>query len=157
MEDLKAIIPFLGRTEDLGAWNGGHGIDWESFQCIMGQVEQAAYWFNVLMPTFVEVNGMVLRRNLSSAHSVESNANYAPLQASQVEYLINHFHISDLFSNDPHQNEYDPAVYDYIAHMIAKGWRCQLHSLFPEKEFDVGIGEDGGELAVYAVTVRDST
>ena len=62
MDDLVAIIPFLGRTEDFLAWNGLPEMDWETYQRTHGQVEQAVYWFHVIAPEFVESRGMVLRQ-----------------------------------------------------------------------------------------------
>jgi len=155
MENMEAIVPLLGKSEDFREWNAATGMDWETYQRITGRVEEAIYWSSVFVPEFVELNGMVLRRRQYPMVSTEDSPFLPAPTKTQSEYLVNHLHIRELFFNDPLQKEYDDKVYSYIANYIVGSWRRILRELFPEKEFEVELNDNHGDIEVYFVTKRD--
>ncbi len=107
---------------------------------------------DILWPEFVEVEQYILRRQAipTDWERFKREASAANWSDREVEYVINHTHISDLFLNDPDIDEVDTLVLDEIAKVVAELWRCRLKNLFPLKEFSVGVEEGEVDPEVFA-------
>jgi hypothetical protein len=84
-------------------------------------------------------------------------AQEAKWSPSDIEYMINHLHVSDLFLNDPDRDEIDSTVFVFLARSISDLWRCRLESLYPKKNFVIGVAniETDPEVYVYLQRVND--
>ena len=67
----------------------------------------------------------------------------------QVEQVVNHQHILDLFPNSEFQPGEQAIL--FIASQLKEMWSCKLARDFPTRQFDVNL-MDEGELADYQIT-----
>lgn len=141
--DWDALIP------ELKQWNGGAGIDPESWVGCEGNFKLASAYSLIFWPEFVERDGMVFRANVD-ARSVDSFIR-CEKDPSAVEALANHLHILDL-----HHVGCPDASVDRIVHLgrtLKEIYELKLAARFPSKSFEVEFYEpDDGDLQAYQLT-----
>jgi hypothetical protein len=123
-----------------------------TYRAFFAQFDQLIFFLDILWPNFIEIEGVILREGHIPDNLQEVILRFAsegkPL--ASVEYLYNHIHIADICLNDPdRRNIQQPTVIE-IAKVIEDMWKQRLKSLFPDKEFVVGIGNEDAEVEVYA-------
>ncbi len=101
----------------------------------------------IIWPGFEEKNNMILR---VSNRNTYNNLEGTDLSKNQVEYLVNHIHVPDLFLND--SNEVTPEILKGIASIIVDIWGLQLAKTFPNRRFSIGMNDDGIGPTVYVVS-----
>jgi hypothetical protein len=137
---------------------------WETFQGTLVRLDTMIFFLKYLWPTFVEIDGLVLRESYiewtpETWSRQYEYGNYGNLAPEQIEFLVNHLHLVDLFRNAPVHPDVDETVWRYFAESIADMWRSRLAFLFPDKRFDV-VAWDGGNIGdwqVSAITIRDES
>ncbi len=77
------------------------------------------------------------------------------LTLEQVQRVINHTHLHDLFFNDPHRDSVDPAVVDYIGTALAACWQAGIASRLPGRPISVLYepGPDGDGMDMPSITL----
>ncbi len=81
--------------EELATWNGGHGIDLESWVGCEGRFALAVGYASVFWPGFVEFEGYILRSNFSEAALRGFEAQENSTRRS-VEWVMNHVHLDSI-------------------------------------------------------------
>ena len=142
---------FLLMTPRFSEWNSKSPLDWKSYQNAIGRFDSFLCSINILQPFFIEYQGMIL--NTFNIDDLQKSVDKLRKVYSdpQIEYLINHIHIGDLFLNDPDSDTIPIEVYDYIADSIVTMWRLQLTKLFPHKHFVIDIKNRGIDPEVYVI------
>ncbi|ALA20339.1 MULTISPECIES: hypothetical protein [unclassified Chelatococcus] len=102
----------------------------------------------LLFPRFVEFNGGVfLEMKFKEASFFEWMAKLKRLP--DVERILNHVHIHDLFSNSTDAPE---ESYMAVAELLAATWRQALGTCFPDQSFvvEVSADPDGDPVVTFA-------
>lgn len=129
------------------------------YRSFYAQFDQMIYFLDIFWPNFFEVNGVILREgNIpDNLQEVIKSMTSEGRPLASVEYLYNHLHVTDVCFNDPDYDAIEQSTLIEIAKTIEEMWRCRLKSLFPEKDFIVGIGNEDAEVEVYAYVNPDSS
>lgn len=90
----------------------------------------------LLWPSTVVVSGCVLL----TEHYTESNFNdwWQELAGDrrQIESVINHVHLWDIFPSDEQETE---GALERLSEIMAETWRCALANRYPDRRFDVVV------------------
>jgi hypothetical protein len=132
------------------------GSDVQGYQAYLARVDTLLGMLDVVWPDFIEQDGLVLRRSATPQdwEVFKAEAAAAHWSETDMEYVINHLHIPDLFLNDPDRDTTDEAVYVFLADTIADMWQCRLQRLYPEKSFAVGVANRETDPEVFAHLIR---
>jgi hypothetical protein len=100
---------------------------------VLKKFELAAAFVKLYWPDFNEVDGSIF---LAEQYS---EANYRAwrergVARDQVESVINHCHVYDLFLNAD-RDQVDPVVFETIGKTLQKTWACALSDAFPNRTF----------------------
>ncbi|MFT0211502.1 hypothetical protein VQ643_02665 [Pseudomonas sp. F1_0610] len=141
--DNKLLVPEIAQWQALNGpefsiadWLGG-----------VGSMSLAIAYAELFCPTFIEHEGCVLHQqqlnieNFNSWKTASSVTYY-----SQIEAVINHVHILDLFPRDDIQEN---ITYLQIAHLgkaLQRCYQAHLQLAFPDREFDVFFNGDEPDL-----------
>lgn len=87
-------IPISMKTE-LAAWNGGQGIDLQSWTGCEGRFSLAVGYGSIFWPEFVEFDGYILQEGFSEA-SLRGFERREGTTRKAVECVMNHLHIADI-------------------------------------------------------------
>lgn len=154
------MLQYLKLTPAFQRWNEklpvSHLDDWEGYQAYTARVDQALCLIDWLWPEFVEVEGLVLRKKAMPKDWNEyvRQAREDNWTSHNIEYIVNHLHVSDIFWNDPDRQNISGEVYVFLAEVIADMWRCRLTELFPHKKFSVGVDFEQVGPEVHAYTIE---
>jgi hypothetical protein len=99
-----------------------------------GTYELAAAFSRLFWPEFVEVEGCVLLAEKYDAQNFVQWQHQLAGDRHQLEAVINHLHVYDLFPNDP-GDHLDQAVLEDISQTLLRCWQAALHEAFPGKRF----------------------
>ena len=149
------MLEYLRLTPAFHHWNDNVPVsqqdDWKSYASWKARVDQ--------LLCFIEKEGLILRKSAvrddQKWRALLCSARAENWSASNIEYVVNHIHIADLFPNDPDADQIDDKVFFFLANTIADMWRGRLEALFPEKQFVVGVSSDEFDPEVYAHMKRD--
>jgi hypothetical protein len=124
-----------------------------SYTAYLARVDQMLCYIALLYPTFVLQDDLVLRADQipDDWETFVRQAQEARWSHQDIEYIVNHLHITDLFLNDPDRDAIPLTVYNILADVIADLWRKRLHDTFPQRHFDVGVTNRDTSPEVYAV------
>jgi hypothetical protein len=130
--------------------------DVASYTAYVARVDHMLCYINILYPTFVRRGDLVLRSEgiPDDWSDFMRQAQEAQWSGSDIEYVINHVHITDLFLNDPDRDAIQIEVYGFLADMIADLWQKRLQDTFPDRQFDVSVTNRDISPKVYAVQKR---
>lgn len=94
-ESTSELIP------ELGQWNDGKGIEVSEWISAVGNYSHAIGYLCVFWPEFCEVDGYVFCRPVDK-HELSEWEVFTGRNRQEIEKVVNHMHISDLFPNsDP--------------------------------------------------------
>lgn len=143
-------IPASMRAE-LGAWNGGGGIDLESWIGCEGRFALAIGYAAVFWPTFVEMDGYVVRSSVSK-NSLESWASQPGATRQSVEAMVNHKHLADLQHVGCADCSSDKLA--VLGRVLKEIYEVKLSRDFPDRAFCVTLHEpeDPENLQAYELT-----
>jgi hypothetical protein len=159
--DFQMIFEYLKLIPAFQRWKNGvpndQKDDWQSYWAYIGRIDTAICLLDILWPEFVQKEGLFLRRSAlpydwEQFIQQAQRANWSP---SEIEYVINHVHITDLFLNDPDRDQIDPRVFRFLAEEIASMWKCKLNLLFPTEQFIVEAKTEQDESEVYVCKQRE--
>jgi hypothetical protein len=153
------MLDLLEFTPAFQQWNATSGTadqeSWGNYQAYIMRVDLALCMIDVLWPDFIVRENLILREaNIPQDwEKFVSEARSANWTSSDIEYVVNHIHVSDLFLNDPDRDRVDLKVYQYIANVIAEMWKCRLHILYPDRQFSVTVNdyEIAPEVSAYSL------
>jgi hypothetical protein len=143
--DFNQLIP------ELNDWNNGKGIDVESWIGCIGDFEKAIGYSVIFWPSFVEIEGCVVRGG-ASRESVLQWLAHCHGDRKGVEATINHLHLQDL--HHAHCEDNNPERLAYLGRILKEIYECKLKRDFPEKSFVVSFDEpaDKTDVLSYILT-----
>jgi len=122
-------IPESMRAE-LGAWNGGNGIDLHSWTGCEGRFALAVGYASIFWPEFVEFDGYILHKGFRE----ETLRGFESQQGSSrrsVEATINHLHIASIQHRGCKDVSPDKLV--ALGNVIREMWEAKLRWQFPDR------------------------
>lgn len=146
----SAKLPAFNRWTEATQKSGES--EWSNYRAYSFRVDHLLMALEILCPEFVVKDSFVLRKNNipDDWEKFLSDSREANWSSSDIEYVLNHLHIADCFPNDPDLAQIDMDVYRFLAKTVAEMWGYQLRSLFPDKNFDIWVGnmDDDPEVSV---------
>ncbi len=157
--ELVIAVQYLRMTPAFDRWKKSFtgDDDWQAFQSYISRVHHVVSSLEFLWPEFVDVDGLVLNKSRLPQHHQRYIQQFRAQgwSDSDIENVINHIHVADLFLNDPDRDEIDGRILSYIAQTMAKIWLCRLSTLYPDRRFVVGVTDEATSPEVYVYSVRD--
>jgi hypothetical protein len=92
----------------------------------------------LIWPMFHEERGCVVLPSSYDSTSLENWWNHLEGDRAQVEQVLNHLHLWDLFSTD----EVTESGFRHLGRTLALTWAAALAHQFPAREFNVVFSED---------------
>lgn len=136
MTNYKALIP------ELSDWNNGKGIDVVSWIGCVCDYEKAIGYSALFWPTFVEIDGLIVR-DITSEENLKGFAKEYNGDRKKTESTVNHLHIRDIqYWGCPGAT---PERMGYLGNVIKAMWECKLKLDFPERNFVVEVYEGDAE------------
>jgi hypothetical protein len=147
---VKPSNDFDTLVRELSRWNGGRGIDIDSWLSCVGSFELAIAFARLFWPAFVEHDGCVLFEGFSEASYTEFLEQTDGDRAA-VEAVMNHRHIGDLFCGPDLEPTH--AQLRHLGRVLVETWTAKLARDFPERRFSVTFPErELDELLDYEIT-----
>ncbi len=99
-----------------------------------GDFELAAAFCKLFWPDFIEVEGCILLAAHYDPKSFEQWKQKFEGDCEQIELMMNHTHVYDLFLNCE-SSHLDRTVFEIIGQTLLKCWLHALREAFPDKQF----------------------
>lgn len=104
-------------------------------------IEQILFLMKSLSPDFVEIDNQIYLH--SNYNSYETDINRFDNTSQGKEKYINNISISDIFYFSEDYNSQEKEIQKEIGLYILDFWKMRLFFLFPEKNFDFILSENG--------------
>jgi hypothetical protein len=144
--DLAQLIP------ELKSWNGGKGVDIETWISCEGDHKHLIGYARILWPDFVEHDGCILLGGSLDEANYQAWLAQTKGDQKRVEAVMNHQHIVDLFSRSHHEPPTREVIV-YIGRVMKDILQAKLNRDFPSRKVTVTFAEDGvGDLVDYQIT-----
>jgi hypothetical protein len=154
LEKTPAFHAFIRELELVSENPEGN---WAMYQYYSARVDQVICLASFMWPEFTEREGLILRKPHIDWEQMIQEAKKANWSKMQTEYVFNHLHLYDIFSQDPDKSQVDNEVFTALAYVIADTWRCRLKELFPDRVFAVGVDNEETDPEVYAYEIVGSS
>ncbi|HEX2972895.1 MAG TPA: hypothetical protein VHP11_11210 [Tepidisphaeraceae bacterium] len=144
-EHVESLIP------ELAQWNNGNGISLRLWLDCIGRYDHAVAYAALFWPDFVLHDDCIFI-DAPDAQNYENWMRQCGGDRRQVEAVINHRHIVDLFTN----SEFEPTkqLVIHVRRLLEDMWSCKLRREFPDRHFVVECYGDGSDdLLDYQITV----
>ena len=132
MKDDEKLI------SDLTEWrkNIGNEFSIEDWIVSEGNIKFLIAYSLLLWPEFTEYDGCVILKNRFDIQNFENwkNTEYVKTYA-QIESVLNHFHILDLFGTDEKRNEINYEQIVFLGNKLCEIYSAKLKLEYPEKKF----------------------
>lgn len=99
----------------------------------------------LFFPEFVQVDECVFLAEMYNSQAYQDWREKFGGDRMQLESIINHVHIYDLFEADEESDDLDEKVWDGIAKYLVKSWMFALNEMFPDREFFIRHSNDPDE------------
>jgi len=143
--DFTRMIP------ELQAWNDGKGTDAESWIRYVGRFDHAVGYAQLFWPEFTIHDDCIMFADFTT-ESYETWMKHTSGRRGQVEAVMNHRHILDLFSSDELNVPRERVL--YLGRRLRDMWACKLKRDFPDREIVVSFPDEEYEnLLDYEVTI----
>lgn len=151
-------MDFLAKLPEFEPWMQGSSLEdaQDSFCYFNHRVANVLCAVAIFWPKFVIKDGLLLRQDAipQDWDDFMADATRANWSSSQIEYVLNHIHLSDLFLSDPNYRHIDVDTFDFLASTIAEMWKYRLQSLYPDTPVVVEVNEQGVDPEVGVYTMR---
>jgi hypothetical protein len=136
---------------DLAAWNGGSGIDLESWIGCVGQFSLAVGYASVFWPRF-ERHGPYILRVGSPEEVIRGFESQRGSTPQSVEAVLNHLHLADI--QHAHCEDISPDKLAVLGDVLREIYTAKLAWQFPNAPCEVHLylPEDPGDLIAYQIT-----
>ncbi|WP_297764824.1 hypothetical protein [uncultured Alcanivorax sp.] len=141
--------------EELQAWNGGDGIDLETWLDSAGDYSLAVGYTEIFCPKFVEHKGYILAAEeplheeyLRNLKGFESREGATP---KSVEWVMNHFHLSFIHLGS---KDISPDKLVFLGNALKETYEARLSYFFPDKPciVEFHIPDDQYNFEAYQIT-----
>ena len=152
MNEIQKLIPEIKDWQK----HNGDKFDVEDWIAIEGNIKLAIGYSSIFWPDFIEhENCVFLKSHFSIANYNEwKNVDYIEY-FSQIEYVLNHIHILDLFAEEQgKQSEISKDQIIYLGIVLREIYETKLRTQFKDKTFIVTFNgnEDPGDLTDYELS-----
>jgi hypothetical protein len=145
MPDFTQMIP------ELQSWNEGKGIDVETWIRFVGCFEHAVGYAVLFWPEFTIHDGCIMFADFT-VESYDTWMEHTSNQRGQVELVMNHRHVLDLFCGD--KSEVPRELVLYLGRLLRDMWACKIKGDFPERDIVVSFPDKHCEdLLDYELTI----
>ncbi len=142
-DENSSLIP------ELADWNGGAGISLDGWICGVGRFDHALGYAAIFWPSFVQYERCVFRS--SPDRSVYDEwMKIAAGDCAKVEAMMNHVHLTDLFTGSDYQPS--KALLVRLGEIMEEMWSCKLAQDFPDKRFETRFTFDVANLTDLQLT-----
>jgi hypothetical protein len=137
--------------EELSAWNGGKGIDLESWIGCNGNFRLAVGYATIFCPRFTLFEDYILRENFSVG-LLRSFEKSCKGDRRSVEWVMNHFHIADIQHCGCKDISRDRVL--FIGNALKEIHEAKLSWQFPDRpvEVELFVPDDPNDLKQYQIT-----
>lgn len=142
MPQRLSDVPMADLVPETRDWNNGLGIDLESWIGCTGGFEQAIGYGELFWPEFLEMDGCVFFAGVAETN-YRDWMQHTGGDKRAVETVLNHRHITDLFSGQGAQPSRHQVL--YLGRLLREIWGVKLASDFPQRRFVVSFPENGSE------------
>ncbi len=118
------------------SWSDPESITLDSYVSFNIHPEDALITYGVLFQEFIQIDECVfLKKHFDEANykswqdKLDNNA--------QIEKVINHIHLYDVFANC--QDNVEDDIFEALAEKVGYFWRLRLSNEFPDKNFIVEV------------------
>jgi hypothetical protein len=153
MGALGKKAEFADLIPELKAWNGGKGVDIDTWISCEGDHKHLIGYARILWPSFIEHDGCILLGD-----SVDEDNYHAWLLQTQgdkkrVEAVMNHRHIVDLFSRSHHEAPTREVVL-YLGRLVREIWQTKLDHDFPGRKIRASVPDEDSmkDILEYQIT-----
>lgn len=137
-ENANTLLP------ELAAWNNNAGIDIESWIRCIGRYDHAIGYTTIFWPNFTLHDDCVFISSYND--KIDNWENYNNWMKTyhgdktQVEKIMNHEHIINIFKN----SEFTPTIdiIEYFGNLLVDMWLCKLKKDYPDNNIIVDFFED---------------
>jgi hypothetical protein len=144
--DFSALIP------EIKNWNGGKGVDVETWIGCEGDHKHLIGYARILWPDFVEHDGCIFLGESLDEANYRAWLAQTKGDKKRVEAVMNHQHVVDLFSRS-HHSPPTRAVVLYVGRLMKDILQAKLNRDFPDRKVTVTFTEDGvDDLVDYQIT-----
>ncbi len=137
MPQRLSDVPMADLVPETRDWNGGSGIDLDSWIACVGSVEYAIGYGELFWPEFAELDGCVFFAGVTEA-GYRGFMEQTGGDKRAVEAVLNHRHILDLFAGA--QPSREQVV--YLGRLLREVWAAKLARDFPDRRFVVSFPEE---------------
>jgi hypothetical protein len=135
---------------ELAEWNGGKGIDLESWASCSGSFGLAVGYAEYFWPEFDVVEGYVVRAGTTSSEVEQWEGNASDRRA--IEATMNHMHLIDINYHD--QENLSEDILIRLGTVLTEIYEAKLGWQFPERPCTVSfsVPEDPQQFDGYEIT-----
>jgi|SRR5579864_54526 len=152
MATFDKNVDFTELIPELKDWNGGKGIDIESWIGCEGDHKHLIGYAQLLWPNFVEYDGCIFMGDEVDEENYRAFLKRTKGDKTRVEAVMNHEHILDLFSRSHHEAPTRDVIL-YIGRLMKDVWQTKLNADFPGRRITVKFLEENVEdLVDYQIT-----
>lgn len=131
-EELKGLRRYPAWRD---CWADKDAVDIFSYISSACNPEDSLLFCKILFPDFIEERGAVILAKNFDAESFDVWFSKLDGDVSEVEKILNHTHVYDVFSGCT--DDVDDLVFEQLSKVIAVSWRLVLKDKFPSKDFIV--------------------
>jgi hypothetical protein len=142
--------PPISMNSELSRWNGGKGIDLESWISGSGNFSLAIGYSEIFWPRFVEFEGYIFQENFSES-ALRQFETSNPNDKKIVEWIMNHIHLDSIHYIGCNDLTKDKII--FLGHILKEIYEAKLAWQFPDKPCTVKfyIPEDEDDLTQYQI------
>ncbi len=123
---------------DAKLWNGGRGVDPESWIGMKGSYDIAVGYTFIFWPEFVVIDDYVLRQGSTEPNLREWEKKGADRRG--IEAVINHIHIADIH----YGKTASEAQLRHLGRVLKSIYQLKLAADYPERSFEVHFNDEDG-------------
>lgn len=139
MNEDEKLIP------DLKEWRELNGNDFsiDNWTSIEGNIKLSIGYLSLFWTDFIEYNDCVFFKKRFSVENFLHWSNAKSVKNfAQIESVINHIHIIDLFSDESKRKEVSVDQIKYLGNKMCEIYSVKLKSDFPDRQFIVRFNGD---------------
>ena len=132
MKEDEKLIP------ELAEWRKFNGDEFsiEDWIAIEGNIRFTIAYSLIFWPEFIEYDDCVILKNRFDSQNFENWKNTEYVKSySQIESVLNHIHILDLYGTDKKQNEINYEQIVFLGNKFCEIYSAKLKVDFPERKF----------------------
>jgi hypothetical protein len=145
-ENADKLIP------ELSLWNNGVGTSLDGLLSCIARPDHAIAYATIFWPDFVLYDDCVFFQKPPDLKSYQDWMARYDSDKTNVEGVMNHCHIADIFYNS--EVQLTKEIILHLGRIFKDMWQCKLQRDFPERRIKVEFyNDDSDDLRDYQITV----